>query len=161
MSIRFTDRTGDVWTELSFGAPKPATDRRPKPATVWGVLDGRILLFEPVGKGCWSALEIPIQPVPSWRRPEPATQAAWSRAVFPYARPARFQFTVNQELSPGGHGPGSVFRLNLDCDGPAALDHVDESGLKSRACISGAGISTGSMHLAESFLTLFTSLLTG
>jgi hypothetical protein len=42
-------------------------------------------------------LEIPIQPVPSWRRPEPATQAAWSRAVSPNARPARFQFTVNQD----------------------------------------------------------------
>jgi hypothetical protein len=38
-------------TELSFGAAKPATHRRPKPATVWGVLDGRILLFEPFGKG--------------------------------------------------------------------------------------------------------------
>jgi predicted nucleic acid-binding protein len=30
-------------------------------------------------------------------RPEAATQAAWSRAVFPYAHPARFQFTVNQD----------------------------------------------------------------
>ena len=36
--------------QLSFGASKPATHRRPKPATVWGVLDGRILLFGPVGK---------------------------------------------------------------------------------------------------------------
>jgi hypothetical protein len=29
-------------------------------------------------------------------RPEAATQAAGSRTVFPYAHPARFQFTVNQ-----------------------------------------------------------------
>ena len=36
---------------LSFGAPKPATHRRPKPATVWGVLNRRIVLFGPVGKG--------------------------------------------------------------------------------------------------------------
>ena len=34
------------------GAPKPATHRRPKPATMWGVLGGRIVLFDPVGKGC-------------------------------------------------------------------------------------------------------------
>jgi len=37
---------------MSFGAPKPATHRRPKPATRWGVLSGRIVLFEPFGKGC-------------------------------------------------------------------------------------------------------------
>jgi hypothetical protein len=37
---------------LSFGAPKPATHRRAKPAAKWGVLDRRILLFGPVGKGC-------------------------------------------------------------------------------------------------------------
>jgi hypothetical protein len=36
---------------LSFGAPKPATHRRPKPATMWGVLGGRIVLFGSVGKG--------------------------------------------------------------------------------------------------------------
>ncbi len=36
---------------MSFGAPKPATHRRPKPATVWGVLNRRIVLFGPVGKG--------------------------------------------------------------------------------------------------------------
>ena len=36
---------------LSFGAPKPASHRRLKPATVWGVLVGRIVLFEPVCKG--------------------------------------------------------------------------------------------------------------
>ena len=36
---------------MSFGAPKPAAHRRPKPATMWVVLDGRILLLEPVGKG--------------------------------------------------------------------------------------------------------------
>jgi len=30
-------------------------------------------------------------------RPEAATQAVWSRPVFPYAHPARFQFTVNQD----------------------------------------------------------------
>jgi len=41
------------------------------------------------------------------------------------------------------------------------VDHVDESGLKSLACFSGAGICAGSMHVAESFLTLFTSVLTG
>jgi len=41
------------------------------------------------------------------------------------------------------------------------VDHVDESGLKSRACFSGAEMPTGSMHAAESFLTLFTSVLTG
>lgn len=40
---------------VSFGAPKPATHRRPKPATMWGVLDERILLFEPVGKG-WGSV---------------------------------------------------------------------------------------------------------
>ena len=32
-------------------------------------------------------------------RPEAATQAVWSRTVFPYAHPARFQFTVNQDTS--------------------------------------------------------------
>ena len=37
--------------EVSFGAPKPATHRRPKPATMWVVLGGRIVLFGPVGKG--------------------------------------------------------------------------------------------------------------
>jgi len=37
--------------EVSFGAPKPATHRRPKPATMWGVLVGRIVLFGSVGKG--------------------------------------------------------------------------------------------------------------
>jgi hypothetical protein len=36
---------------MSFGAPKPASHRRLKPATVWGVLVGRIVLFEPVCKG--------------------------------------------------------------------------------------------------------------
>ena len=36
---------------VSFGAPKPATHRRPKPATMWVVLGGRIVLFGPVGKG--------------------------------------------------------------------------------------------------------------
>ena len=36
---------------LSFGAPKPATHRRPKPATMWVVLGGRIVLFGSVGKG--------------------------------------------------------------------------------------------------------------
>ena len=40
----------ELIANVSFGAPKPATHRRPKPATVWGVLDGRILLFGPVGK---------------------------------------------------------------------------------------------------------------
>lgn len=30
-------------------------------------------------------------------RPEAATQAAWSRTVFPYALPSRFQFTLNQD----------------------------------------------------------------
>ncbi len=29
--------------------------------------------------------------------PEAATQAAWSRTVFPYALPARFQFMLNQD----------------------------------------------------------------
>jgi transposase len=48
--LKRTAKTGRP--RLSFGAPKPATHRRPKPATVWGALDGRILLFEPVGKGC-------------------------------------------------------------------------------------------------------------
>jgi hypothetical protein len=28
---------------------------------------------------------------------EAATQAAWSRTVFPYALPSRFQFTLNQD----------------------------------------------------------------
>ena len=36
---------------VSFGALKPATHRRPKPATMWVVLGGRIVLFGPVGKG--------------------------------------------------------------------------------------------------------------
>jgi len=36
---------------MSFGAPKPATHRRPKPATMWVVLGGRIVLFGCVGKG--------------------------------------------------------------------------------------------------------------
>ena len=36
---------------MSFGAPKPATHRRPKPATMWVVLNRRIVLFGPVGKG--------------------------------------------------------------------------------------------------------------
>jgi hypothetical protein len=31
-------------------------------------------------------------------RPEAATQAAWSRTVFPYALPSRFQFTLNQDM---------------------------------------------------------------
>ena len=30
-------------------------------------------------------------------RPEAATQAAWSRTLFPYALPSRFQFTLNQD----------------------------------------------------------------
>jgi len=30
--------------------------------------------------------------------PEAATQAAWSRTVFPYALPSRFQFTLNQDI---------------------------------------------------------------
>jgi len=38
-------------TKLSFGAPKPATHRRPKSATMWVVLGGRIVLFGSVGKG--------------------------------------------------------------------------------------------------------------
>ena len=41
------------------------------------------------------------------------------------------------------------------------VDHVDESRLNSRACFSEAGMPTGSMHVAESFLTLFTTVLTG
>jgi hypothetical protein len=32
-------------------------------------------------------------------RPPAATQAAWSRTVFPYALPSRFQFTLNQDRS--------------------------------------------------------------
>ena len=36
---------------VSFGAPKPATYRCLKPATVWGVSVGRIVLFEPICKG--------------------------------------------------------------------------------------------------------------
>jgi len=43
----------------------------------------------------------------------------------------------------------------------ATPDQMDESGLKSRACFSGAWMGVGSMHPAESFLTLFTSVLTG
>jgi hypothetical protein len=31
-------------------------------------------------------------------RPEAATEAAWSRTLFPYALPARFQFTLNQDI---------------------------------------------------------------
>jgi len=30
-------------------------------------------------------------------RPEAATAAAWSRTVFPYALPTRFQFRLNQD----------------------------------------------------------------
>ena len=30
-------------------------------------------------------------------RPEAVTQPAWSRTVFPYALPTRFQFTLNQD----------------------------------------------------------------
>jgi hypothetical protein len=42
---------------------------------------------------------------PSW--PEAATKAAWSRTVFPYALPSRFQFTLNHDtLSPAGRGLG-------------------------------------------------------
>jgi hypothetical protein len=32
-------------------------------------------------------------------RQEAATQAVWSRTVFPYALPSRFQFTLNQDTS--------------------------------------------------------------
>ena len=32
-------------------------------------------------------------------RPEAATEAAWSRTLFPYALPARFQFTLNQDMT--------------------------------------------------------------
>jgi len=31
-------------------------------------------------------------------RPEAATEAAWSRTLFPYALPSRFQFTLNQDM---------------------------------------------------------------
>ncbi len=39
---------------VSFGASKPATHRRVKPATRWGVLDGRILFFGLACKGAGS-----------------------------------------------------------------------------------------------------------
>ena len=45
------DKDAAMGVLLSFGAPKPATHRRPKPATMWVVLGGRIVLFGPVGKG--------------------------------------------------------------------------------------------------------------
>ena len=37
------------------------------------------------------------------------TQAAWSRTVFPYALPTRFQFTLNQDTP-------SLARLNAAAD---------------------------------------------
>ncbi len=45
---------GKTVPEVSFGASKPATHRRVKPATRWGVLDGRILFFGLVCKGAGS-----------------------------------------------------------------------------------------------------------
>ena len=41
-----------------------------------------------------------IGPHGACRRPEAVTQAAWSRTLFPYALPARFRFTVNQDSRP-------------------------------------------------------------
>ena len=59
-------------------------------------------------------------------RPEAATQAAWSRTVFPYALPTRFQFTLNQDIP--------LASLAEQCQGQKGSDEHEEMPMKVAKC---------------------------
>jgi hypothetical protein len=60
-------------------------------------------------------------------RPEAATKAARSRAVFPYALPSRFQFTLNQDI---GNLPGRKLDAKRGTRAVGKLDDARAEGCK-------------------------------